>query len=149
MKNMKRILLTVVAAMLLVVMSVAGTLAYLTVKTNPVTNTFKVGDVSFDLGSALDEGEIYAHDDSGRLAGAFGYANATGDIDGSPDNKMIDESFFFMKACKNLNAFIQDKKLQKLYKGLDLELEGVLLTLDKDEVKAEVVSGNADFVEHT
>ncbi|MBO5387004.1 MAG: sel1 repeat family protein [Lachnospiraceae bacterium] len=86
-------------------------------------------------------GEIYSHDDSGRLAGAFGYANATGDIDGSPDNKMIDESFFFMKACKNLNAFIQDKKLQKLYKGLDPELEGVLLTLDKDEVKAEVVSG--------
>ena len=64
MKNMKRILLTVVAAMLLVVMSVAGTLAYLTVTTNPVTNTFKVGDVSFDLDSALDEGEIYAHDDT-------------------------------------------------------------------------------------
>lgn len=86
-------------------------------------------------------GEIYAHDDSGRLAGAFGYANATREIDGSPDNKMIDEDFFFMKACKNLNAFIQDKKLQKLYKGLDPELEGVLLTLDGDEVKAEVVSG--------
>ena len=41
-KNMKKILLTVVAAMLLVVMSVAGTLAYLTATSREVKNTFTV-----------------------------------------------------------------------------------------------------------
>lgn len=49
MKNMKRILLTMVAALLLVVMSVAGTLAYLVSTSEQVTNTFSVGDVKIDL----------------------------------------------------------------------------------------------------
>lgn len=49
MKNMKRILLTMVAAMLLVVMSVAGTLAYLTSQSEQVNNTFTVGKVDITL----------------------------------------------------------------------------------------------------
>ena len=49
MKNMKKILLTMVAALLLVVMSVAGTLAYLTSESDQVNNTFTVGKVDITL----------------------------------------------------------------------------------------------------
>ena len=52
MKNMKRILLTMVAALLLVVMSVAGTLAYLVSTTQTVNNTFTVGNVNIELDEA-------------------------------------------------------------------------------------------------
>lgn len=57
MKNMKRILLTVVAAMLLVVMSVGGTLAYLQSQSDLVTNTFTVGDVKIKLDEAKVDSE--------------------------------------------------------------------------------------------
>lgn len=64
MKNMKKILLTVVAAMLLVVMSVAGTLAYLTSTSQEVKNTFTVGNVSIILDEAqiIDDGTKSNHD---------------------------------------------------------------------------------------
>lgn len=52
MKNMKRILLTMVAALLLVVMSVAGTLAYLTSTSDQVINTFTIGKVNITLDEA-------------------------------------------------------------------------------------------------
>lgn len=60
MKNMKRILLTMVAAMLLVVMSVGGTLAYLQSQTAPVNNTFSVGNVKIILDEAKvnEDGEV-------------------------------------------------------------------------------------------
>jgi len=59
MKNMKKILLTVVAAMLLVVMSVGGTLAYLQSQTEDVKNTFTVGkiDITLDEAKVNEEGE--------------------------------------------------------------------------------------------
>ncbi len=47
--NMKKILTTVVAALLLMTMTVMGTLAYLTSTTGPVTNTFTVGNVKITL----------------------------------------------------------------------------------------------------
>lgn len=57
MKNMKRILLTVVSALLLMAVTVAGTLAYLQAETGEVTNTFTVGKVTFaEVG--LDESEV-------------------------------------------------------------------------------------------
>ena len=67
---MKKILLTVVAAMLLVVMSVAGTLAYLTSTSQEVKNTFTVGNVSITLdeanvdedGKKIDETRVYANE---------------------------------------------------------------------------------------
>lgn len=49
MKNTKRILLAAVAALLLVAVSVGGTMAWLVAKTNPVTNTFTVGDINITL----------------------------------------------------------------------------------------------------
>jgi len=61
MKNMKRILLTMVAAMLLVVMSVGGTLAYLQSTTEEVKNTFTVGHVTI----TLDEGDVWEAEDEG------------------------------------------------------------------------------------
>lgn len=57
MKNVKRILLTVVAAILLVVMSVAGTLAYLTSTSENVVNTFTVGNVAIKLDEAKVTGD--------------------------------------------------------------------------------------------
>ena len=59
MKNFKRILLTMVAAMLLVVMSVGGTLAYLQSQTEDVKNTFTVGkiDITLDETDVNEEGE--------------------------------------------------------------------------------------------
>lgn len=52
MKNMKRILLTMVAALLLVVMSVGGTLAYLQSTSEKVENTFTVGKIKITLDEA-------------------------------------------------------------------------------------------------
>ena len=49
MKNMKRILVTLVAAVLLMAVTVAGTLAWLTSTSAPVNNTFVVGDVKIEL----------------------------------------------------------------------------------------------------
>lgn len=53
-----KIALTLVCAVLLVAASVMGTLAYLTSTTDTVTNTFTVGNVSFDTGAGLDEAEV-------------------------------------------------------------------------------------------
>ena len=58
--KIKRILLTMVAAMLLVAISVGGTLAWLQAETDVVTNTFTVGEgISIDL----DEAKVYAPGD--------------------------------------------------------------------------------------
>lgn len=46
---MKKKLTTVLAIVLVVALSVAGTYAYLTDKTGPVVNTFTVGNVNIDL----------------------------------------------------------------------------------------------------
>lgn len=64
MKNMKKILLTMVAAVLLVVMSVAGTLAYLVSTTDEVQNTFSVGNVKITLDEAPTDtdGKVIAGD---------------------------------------------------------------------------------------
>ncbi len=52
MKNMKKILVTVVAALLLMTVTVMGTLAYLTSQTADVINTFTVGAVQITLDEA-------------------------------------------------------------------------------------------------
>ena len=57
MKNMKRILLTVVSALLLVAVSVGGTLAWLQAETGIVKNTFTVGE---GIAIELDEAKVYA-----------------------------------------------------------------------------------------
>ena len=49
MKNMKKILVLALAALLLVAVSVAGTVAYLTAKTDPVTNTFVPATIEIEL----------------------------------------------------------------------------------------------------
>ena len=54
-----KIALTLVCAVLLVAASVMGTLAYLTAPTGTVTNTFSVGNVSFDtVNNGLDEADV-------------------------------------------------------------------------------------------
>ncbi|MBR2879630.1 MAG: SipW-dependent-type signal peptide-containing protein [Oscillospiraceae bacterium] len=57
MKKTKKILALLLCAVLLVGASVAGTLAFLTAKAE-ITNTFTVGQVSFDADSALDEAKV-------------------------------------------------------------------------------------------
>lgn len=54
---MKKKLTTVLAIVLVVALSVAGTYAYLTDKTGPVVNTFTVGNVNIDLTEST--GEFY------------------------------------------------------------------------------------------
>lgn len=49
MKNTKRILLAAVAALLLVAVSVGGTLAWLTASTQTITNTFSPSDITITL----------------------------------------------------------------------------------------------------
>lgn len=49
MKNYKKILVLAVAALLLVAVSVAGTMAYLTAKTEVVTNEFKTTKIEIEL----------------------------------------------------------------------------------------------------
>ena len=46
---MKKKLMTVLALVLVIAMSVAGTYAYLTHITDPITNTFTVGNIDIDL----------------------------------------------------------------------------------------------------
>ncbi len=48
MSKTKKTVLTVLMALLLVVTSVAGTIAYLTAKSEKVTNTFTVGKVAIN-----------------------------------------------------------------------------------------------------
>ena len=55
MKNFKRILVTLVAAVLLMAVSVGGTLAWLQSQTGTVKNTFEIGNVTI----TLDEGLVY------------------------------------------------------------------------------------------
>lgn len=57
MKNFKRILVTLVAAVLLMAVTVAGTLAYLQATTDAVVNTFTYGKVNF-AGLGLDETDV-------------------------------------------------------------------------------------------
>lgn len=52
MKSKKKVFLTVLCAAALVVASVLGTMAYLTSKVGPVTNTFTVGNVKITLNEA-------------------------------------------------------------------------------------------------
>lgn len=59
MKKAKKTFLAVACAGALVVGSVAATMAYLTATTGAVTNTFTVGNVSFDaLNNGLDEADV-------------------------------------------------------------------------------------------
>lgn len=60
MKKAKKTFLAVACAGALVVGSVAATMAYLTATTDAVTNTFTVGNVSFDetIGNGLDEADV-------------------------------------------------------------------------------------------
>ncbi len=58
MKKAKKILTLVLSALLLMSLSVVGTLAYLTKTTNVVENTFTVGEVTFDTDGALDEAPV-------------------------------------------------------------------------------------------
>ena len=76
MKKAKKILTLVACAVLLVCISVGATLAYLVSNTDIVTNTFTVGNVSFDkeLHGGLDEADvdeygdmIYEKDEEGNV----------------------------------------------------------------------------------
>lgn len=49
MNKFLKVLLIMLCAVVLVVLSVAGTLAYLSTKTDPVTNTFTAGDINITL----------------------------------------------------------------------------------------------------
>ena len=69
MKNMKRILVTLVAAVLLMAVSVAGTLAYLTSNTEVVTNTFVAGE---GIKIRLDEGDVYEEGEEGATVTTLG-----------------------------------------------------------------------------
>lgn len=60
MKSKKKTLMLLVCAVLLVVGSVMGTMAYLTSTTGPVTNTFTVGDVAI----TLDEAKVNEYGDA-------------------------------------------------------------------------------------
>lgn len=55
MKNMKKILVLALAALLLVAVSVAGTVAYLTATTDPVINTFTKSNVDITLTETTGE----------------------------------------------------------------------------------------------
>lgn len=55
MKNMKKILVLALAALLLVAVSVGGTIAYLTDKTDSLTNTFTESDVDINLAETTGE----------------------------------------------------------------------------------------------
>lgn len=69
MKGKKKVILTVLCAVLLVVGSVLGTMAYLTSKTATANNTFTVGNVSITLDEALvnDDGTVVTGDDAARV----------------------------------------------------------------------------------
>ena len=69
MKNMKKILVLALAALLLVAVSVAGTVAYLTATTTPVTNTFSPANIDLELKETLqsDGSDLGTADWKGQL----------------------------------------------------------------------------------
>lgn len=75
MKNSKlrRVLMLVACAVALVSLSVGATLAYLTATTDTVTNSFTVGNVSFNLNGGLDEAKVNVY---GELVDANGKTEA-------------------------------------------------------------------------
>lgn len=69
MKTARKALLIALCAVLLVAVSVMGTLAYLTSTTETVENTFTVGKVGFNQDSALDEIDVDVYGDPVENAG--------------------------------------------------------------------------------
>lgn len=69
MKGKKKVILTVLCAVLLVVGSVLGTMAYLTSTTATANNTFTVGNVAITLDEAKvnDDGSVVTGSDAGRV----------------------------------------------------------------------------------
>lgn len=69
MKSKKKVFMTVLCAAALVVASVLGTMAYLTSKTDTVTNTFTVGNVAITLDEAkvTDDGKVVTGEDAERV----------------------------------------------------------------------------------
>ena len=79
MKKTKKILALASSAVLLVTASVMGTMAYLQATTATVTNTFTVGNVSFEegIGSGLDEAKVNEY---GERVNADDMVDETADI---------------------------------------------------------------------
>lgn len=69
MKTARKSLLIALCAVLLVVASVMGTLAYLTADTDVVTNTFTVGSVAIDLDEAKTDvyGDVVTGEEAARI----------------------------------------------------------------------------------
>ena len=69
MKGKKKVILTVLCAVILVVGSVLGTMAYLTSQTATANNTFTVGNVKITLDEALvnDDGTVVTGDNAARV----------------------------------------------------------------------------------
>ncbi|MCQ2512504.1 MAG: CalY family protein [Lachnospiraceae bacterium] len=50
----KKVIVTIIAAALILCLAIGGTIAWLTAKTDPVTNTFTVGDINITLDESDD-----------------------------------------------------------------------------------------------
>lgn len=57
-RKLRKFLMLVSSALLLVCVTVGATVAYLTAETGPVTNTFTIGNVRFALSGGLDEADV-------------------------------------------------------------------------------------------
>ena len=75
MKNIKRTLITVLAMLLVCVLSVSATLAYLYAKTATVRNTFSVGNVEITLDEAHVDPYGNFLDESGNVVADIANAN--------------------------------------------------------------------------
>ena len=71
---MKKKLTIVVSLLLVMALSIGGTLAYLTAKTDAIENTFTIGDITLELKEYIDDPDV-----DGVPAGEEGWLEATTD----------------------------------------------------------------------
>ena len=117
MKKAKKVVALALCAVMLVVGSVAGTMAYLTSTTAVATNTFSVGNVTITLDEALvnNDGEAITGDGAKRVkANSYKlYPGKDYDKDptihvGAEDGIVSDDCWLFVKVVNEISA-IEDE----------------------------------------
>ena len=91
---------------------------------------------------AIDRGEIYRHEDSGVEKAKLVVNKESGEGEVKASQKQIADLIApLFHACQNLSAFIQDNGLEEIYADFDPEEEGILLSVEEEELKYKAVSG--------
>jgi predicted ribosomally synthesized peptide with SipW-like signal peptide len=121
----KKIILLCAAAAMTAVLAVGGTLAYLTDKTDPVTNTFAIGNVAIQL---EENGDAYKQDNDGPGGGTD---NTYVNWDENEDIEKVAPGQTIQKAPK-----VKNTGVNAAYVRVKVEYDSDLFTLVYDATQA-------------